>query len=367
MSDDIEIEGVGLNGLVPATRPLDCGNSGTSARLLLGVLAGCAFRSVLTGDASLRARPMRRVTEPLAAAGAVCAELDAPDRLPIAVQGGMLRPIVHHAPRASAQVKSALLLAGLTGGTSVWVSEPQRSRDHTERMLAALGAHLATGEADGRAWVKLDATRRLDALDFTVPGDFSSAAFFLAWSLLTRRAVRISGVGINPTRTGLLDVLQRMQAGILLEGERMHGGEPVADLVCRPAVLVATDVAGAEVVRLIDEVPALAVVAARAAGETRISGAAELRVKESDRIAALAGNLRALGVAAEELADGLVIRGTDAPLRGNVQCQGDHRIAMAFGVLAAQPGNDIRIDDPAVAAISFPSFWDQLHAARTGA
>ena len=360
--DCIDVVGAGLYGLRAPVDPLDCGNSGTSARLLLGALAGCPFRTVLTGDASLCSRPMRRVTGPLAEAGATFEELQGQGRLPIAVHGGNLGTIVHHAPRASAQVKSALLLAGLTGGTSVHVSEPHRSRDHSERMLAAMDAPVAVSERAGRAHVTLDLTRRLNALDITVPGDFSSAAFFIAYAILANRSVRTVGVGVNPTRTGFLDALLAMGAHVGIEMERLEGGEPVADVIARPSALRATNVTAAAVVRLIDEVPVLAVLAARAEGESRITGAAELRVKESDRLRALATNLRAIGVDAEELGDGLVVQGTDAPLAGRVQCQGDHRIAMAFGILAALPGNRIEIDEPDAPTVSFPAFWHELRA-----
>jgi len=360
--DGIEIDGAGLHGLRAPPAVLDCGNSGTSARLLLGTLAGCPFQTVLTGDASLRGRPMRRVTAPLAAAGATFEERAAADRLPIAVHGGNLGTIIHLAPRASAQVKSALLLAGLTGGARVHVSEPHRSRDHTERMLAAMGARIVTGEEAGRAHVTLDVTRRLDTLDIRVPGDFSSAAFFLAWAVLANRSVRVADVGVNPTRTGFINALLAMGARLGVVSDRLEGGEPVADIVAHPSALRATRIAESDVVRLIDEVPVLAVLAARAEGESRITGAAELRVKESDRLHALATNLRAIGVNAEEQADGLVVQGTDAPLTGRVACHGDHRIAMAFGILAALPGNRIEIDEPETAAVSFPAFWHELRA-----
>jgi 3-phosphoshikimate 1-carboxyvinyltransferase len=361
----IAIAGHGLQGLQEPAAVLDCGNSGTTARLVLGVLAGSRLTATLTGDASLRARPMRRVTAPLAAVGARFEELGEPDRLPIRVSGGGLREIDYASPQASAQIKSALLLAGLTGGVPVRISEPLLSRDHTERMLRAMGADLVVSHRPGEApRVELQPPEFLDPLRLTVPGDFSSAAFFLAFGILAPRGgVRIRGVGVNPTRTGLLDVLRRM--GALVE-EYAPGDicdEPVADLVATPARLRGTAIGAAEIPALIDEIPVLAILAARAEGETTITGAAELRVKESDRIAALAGNLRAIGVDAEELPDGLVIHGSDAPLAGRVQCFNDHRIAMAFGVLAALPGHEIEIDDPGIASVSYPAFWDHLRGA----
>src|SRR5690606_4156453 len=354
----IAVAGHGLHPFHQFAGPLDCGNSGTTARLLLGLLAGQPLRAVLTGDDSLRARPMRRVTEPLASMGARFTELGEPDRLPIEVEGGPLQPIRYANTRASAQVKSALLLAGLTGGARVEVTEPAPSRDHTERMLRAMGANLMVETGEDGVRIAFEPPAFLDPLDLAGPGDFSSAAFFIALaSLAGAGPLRITRVGVNPTRTGLLPVLERMGARIVLEDACEVCGEPAADVFVWPSALEATTVDAAELPAMIDEVPVLAVLAARAHGETRITGAAELRVKESDRLAALAANLRAIGAEAEELPDGLVVRGTDAPLAGRVSAFGDHRIAMAFGVLAALPGHRIEIDDPGVVAISNPAFW----------
>jgi len=354
----VAIAGHGLRPFRQPAGPLDCGNSGTTARLMLGLLAGHPLRAVLTGDDSLRGRPMRRVTEPLSRMGARFTELGEPDRLPIEVEGGPLQPIRYASPRASAQVKSALLLAGLTGGARVEVTEPVASRDHTERLLRAMGADLRLQAGADGVRITLEPPTLLDPLDLAVPGDFSSAAFFIALGLLARTGpLRIRRVGVNPTRTGLIPVLERMGARIVLEDACDVCGEPVADVFVWPSALEATTVGAAEIPAMIDEVPVLAVLAARARGETRITGAAELRVKESDRLAALAANLRAIGAEAEELPDGLVVRGSDAPLSGRVRSFGDHRIAMAFGVLAALPDHRIEIDDPGVVAISHPAFW----------
>jgi 3-phosphoshikimate 1-carboxyvinyltransferase len=352
-------------GAAPATlrqpiEVLDCANSGTTARLLLGLLAGLPFRATLTGDASLRGRPMRRVTGPLERMGA---RFDPPaaDRLPLAIHGGGLRQIAHTSAHASAQIKSALLLAGVTGGVPVEVTEPFLSRDHTERMLAAMGATLRVAhEPGGVAHVALEPPDTLAPLDLTVPADFSSAAFFLAFGLLGAAPVRVPGVCINPTRAGLLAVLARMGGRVDVEDERTEGGEQVADLVAHPSRLFATTVEAAEIPAMIDEVPILAVLAARAEGETRITGAGELRIKESDRLAALADNLRAVGAQAEELADGLIVDGSDAPLAGRARTRGDHRIAMAFGVLGAATGYDVEVDEPEVVDVSFPGFWELL-------
>ena len=358
---ELVFEGIGAAGLRSPAEPIDCANSGTTARLLLGLLAGVPVHVTLTGDASLRRRPMRRVTGPLGLMGARFRERGEPDRLPIAVEGGGLRPFAYDSPHASAQVKSALLLAGLTAGVRVAVTEPLLSRDHTERMLAAMGARIETERLpDGRARAAIEQTTSLSPLDITVPGDFSSAAFFLALGLLGTAPVRVPAVGVNPTRAGLLPVLERMGARIAVENVRVEGGEEVADIVAYPSQLKATTVSGEEVPAMIDEIPVLAVLAARARGETRISGAGELRVKESDRLAALAGNLRALGGGAEELPDGLVIQGSDRPLRGTVRTYDDHRIAMAFGILGATAGTDVAIDSPGVVDVSFPDFWELL-------
>lgn len=357
--DVVRIDGRGLRGLEAPAGVLDCGNSGTTARLLLGILAAQPLEAALDGDASLRARPMRRVTAPLTRMGGCFVELGERDRLPLRVLGQALRGGEFEIPHASAQVKSAILLAGLCAGVRVRIREPARSRDHTERLLARLGATVRHA-ADGT--IELEPVERLAPLEIDVPGDVSSAAFLVALAVLGGSAddMRIRHVGVNPTRTGMLDVLARMGAKVEIVDRADAGGEDVADLVCRQAQLRATEIRAAEVPALIDELPALAILAARADGETRVSGAAELRVKESDRITAIVANLRSLGVEAAELEDGFVVRGSDAPLAGRVQAGGDHRIAMAFGVLAALPGNDVSIDDRGVADISFPGFWDLL-------
>jgi 3-phosphoshikimate 1-carboxyvinyltransferase len=337
--------------------------------------------AVLTGDASLRSRPMRRVTDPLTRMGARFREDGEPDRLPIQVTGGPLESLTYASPVASAQVKSALLLAGLTAGVPVTVVEPHASRDHTERMLRLLGVSVEAGpesvddggEGAGGWRVSMDpAPGPLPPLEFQVPGDFSSAAFLAAFALLGgagREGLRLAGVGLNPTRSTLLQVLERMGGGveILGVGQGDEGtGEPVGDLVLRPAVLGATEVGGEEIPGLIDEIPVLAALVARAKGVTRIRDAGELRVKESDRIAALVVNLRALGVEVEEFEDGLAVRGSEAPLRGRVRTFQDHRIAMAFGVLGALPGNDIQVEEPEVVEVSYPGFWTLLAELASG-
>jgi 3-phosphoshikimate 1-carboxyvinyltransferase len=359
---ELVIDGVGLAGLRESDAAVDCGNSGTTARLLMGVLAGHPFASTLTGDASLRSRPMRRVTRPLAAMGATFEELEQPDRLPVRMLGGRLRSIEYTSPHASAQVKSAILLAGLTGGVDVSISEPMPSRDHSERLLLRLGLPLTTvRHDDGAATVALPAVKELPPLDLDVPGDFSAAAFVITLACLAARdAVRVVDVGLNPTRTGALAVLRRMGADARIENERDSGGEPMGDVVVRRAPLRGVHVGADEVPSLVDEIPVLAVAAACAEGTTTFEGAGELRLKESDRIAAIVTNLRILGVQADELPDGLVVHGGGRPLAGRVRALYDHRIAMAFGLLTAVAGSGVEIDDPGVVAVSYPDYWSML-------
>lgn len=362
---------VEIRGPVPLRSPpdaLDCGNSGTLARLLVGLLAGLGLAARLDGDPSLRSRPMDRVAYPLQAMGARISYLERPGRLPLLVEArasGSLRPLRHRLRVASAQVKSGLLLAGLAGRVRVEVVEPGRSRDHTERMLAAMGAPVTFRPEGAGARATLDPEGwdgRLRPLDLRVPGDPSSAAFLIAAALLVGRPIRVEGVLLNPTRTGFLEVLREMGARVEEEPTGEEAGEPVGDLVVRPGPLGPFDIGPEMVPRLVDEVPALAVLAARAAGVSRLAGAAELRVKESDRLAALAANLGALGVPCRELSDGLEVAGTEAPLEGTVVTGGDHRIAMAFGALAAAPGCRVQVDDTDCAALSYPRFWEDLRA-----
>ena len=372
---EITVRGVGVTGLTAPSGPLDLGNSGTGTRLLMGVLAGSGIQATLTGDASLRSRPMRRVTDPLSAMGAGFDYLEEDDRLPVTVLGRRpLSPIDWSSPVASAQVKSAILLAGLTGGAFALVTEPRKSRDHTERMLSSVGAPVLSHAVEGGWRVELrDPPERIRPLDFDVPGDFSSAAFPLALAALGGVVgggpLTVRRVGLNPTRTAFLGVLERMGIRMevaLDEGDEGTVDEPVGSVTAWPGALKATDVAAEEVPRLIDELPLVAILGARAQGTTRIRGAEELRAKESDRIAVMVGNLRALGVRVEERPDGLDVEGSDRPLLGTVLTRGDHRIAMAFGVLAALKANRVEIDDPTVADVSFPGFWKLLRGVATG-
>lgn len=358
--DEIVIDGVGLRGLQTPAKVLDCGNSGTTTRLMAGVVAGAGLTARFVGDASLSTRPMRRVAKPLEAMGALV-ELPAHGGLPMIVTGSTLQGVTWHPDVASAQVKSAILLAGLVADVPVEVHEPVATRDHTERMLRARGADV---RADGRS-VTFIPGARLEALDVDVPGDPSSAAFFAGLAALGgTSALLIEGVGVNPARVGAFRVLKRMGARVTYGPSRDQGGEPVASVTVAPGTLRGVEITEQEVPSLIDELPLIACVAARASGETRVTGAAELRVKESDRIHAIVSNLRALGVDADELPDGMVVRGSDRPLRGAVLTHGDHRIAMAFGVLGALAANDITIDDPSCVAVSYPTFWDELADVR---
>jgi 3-phosphoshikimate 1-carboxyvinyltransferase len=357
------VAGRGLRGLAPAALPLDCGNSGTTARLMLGILAAHPFSTTLTGDASLSRRPMRRVADPLRAMGATIDTPAGHDGLPLTITGGDLRSVSWTTPVASAQIKSAILLAALCARIPVTVQEPQQSRDHTERLLASLGVPLQSDRnPDGSVRISLVPCERLAAFELTVPGDPSSAAYFAALGALADSGeILLRDVALNPTRTGFIAVLRRMGARVELH-PRTAPGEPIGDLVVQPRPgLAATSIEPDEVPALIDELPLLACVAARADGETVIRGASELRVKESDRIAAIVANLRAIGVDAEELPDGMRIRGSPtARPRGLIRTFGDHRIAMAFATLGAATGRELAIDDPECVAISYPDFWRDL-------
>lgn len=364
ISEEMRIAGRGLRGLHSPSQPLDCANSGTTARLLMGIIAGQGLTAIFTGDESLRGRPMRRVTDPLRRMGANIAELGAADRLPLRVQGGALRSIDYISPRSSAQVKSAVLLAALTAGVKVSFSEPVLSRDHTERMLNALGMELRTVVDHGGMRIELDPVEALEPLDNIVPADLSSAAFFLARGLLAEPAIRVRDVGVNATRSGFLDVVRRMKGTIHVESRDTFATEPVATLIAEKSVLTGTRIEGNEVPRLVDEIPIIAALATQAEGTTEIVGAGELRVKESDRLTAMVNNLRNVGADAEELHDGLVVHGHRRPLRGRVRSHGDHRVAMAFGILASLPGNQITLDDRRVVDVSFPQFWNQLERCR---
>jgi 3-phosphoshikimate 1-carboxyvinyltransferase len=351
----LSIEGKGWAGLGAPKKIIDCGNSGTTMRLLSGILAGRPFVSTLDGDASLRRRPMKRVAEPLEEMGARF--LSREGCAPLVIHGGNLKGVHYATPVASAQVKSAILLAGLQADGVTTVEEPQQSRDHTEIMARALGAKL---EARGKT-VSVEGGHKLAPLDIQVPGDLSSAAFFMAAAaMIPSSDVLIRGVGCNPTRSGVIDILRRMGAGIDLLDERTAAGEPVADIRVRGTKLKGVDIGPEMVARTIDEYPILAVAGALADGITGICGAKELRYKESDRIAVMTEQLRRLGAKVEEREDGMVIEGRERFKGASVQSAGDHRVAMALAVAGLSADGGVAIDDTACADISFPGFFDLL-------
>ena len=336
---------------------LDCGNSGTTTRLLLGALSAHQFSATLTGDSSLRRRPMRRVTTPLATMGARFIEQNG-DGLPLTVEGARLNPLRYEMPVSSAQIKSAILLAGVTGQVDVALREPRgKSRDHTERLLQAFGYEVVESEG----WVKFSPTGRIEPFEIEVPGDPSSAAFLVGAAVLAEGGeLSIAGVGVNPTRTGFLNVLGRMGAQVRIENPSVRFGEPVGDLLVRPAPLRATEVSEGEIPGLIDEIPLLAALASRAQGTTTFRQVGELRVKESDRLGLIAENLRAVGARAEVVGNDLVVEGSQTVPQGRVRTAADHRLAMAFAVLGTVPGARVRIDNMACAAVSFPRFPETL-------
>ena len=350
--DRLRIDGVGLHGLQAPPGDLDMGNSGTAMRLLLGLLAGQKFDSRLVGDASLSSRPMGRVIEPLVAMGAVIGSRDE-GRAPLEITGSRrLRGIDYTLPVASAQVKSCLLLAGLYAKGETVVREPAPTRDHSERMLRGFGCELVA--ADGV--IRIVGGQQLRACDVDVPADISSAAFFLvAASIRPGSDITLRHVGINPTRTGVIEILRLMGADIEIGGQRVVGGEPVADIRVRGAQLRGIDIPHRLVPLAIDEFPVLFVAAACARGITRLSGAEELRVKESDRIQVMADGLQTLGIDTEVLEDGIVIHAGQLG-GGEIDSHGDHRIAMAFSVAGLAAARDVVIRDCANVATSFPGF-----------
>ena len=354
----VRVVGVGLRGLGEPAEPLDCGNAGTLMRLLPGILAGQEGRFELTGDESLSGRPMERIAEPLRAMGARVETTDG--HAPLVVEGATLAPVRWELPVASAQVKSCVLLAGLyaDGGPTSAV-EPFPSRDHTERLLEAAGVRLRRKPREAAVWP----AEGLRPLSLEIPGDFSSAApFVLAATLLAGSEVRLHGVGTNPTRTGFLAVLERMGARVAVFNRRVAGGEPVADLEVHSAELTATEIGEEEVPALLDELPLFALAAAMAHGDSVVRGAAELRVKESDRLETVKDALRPLGVRVETRHDGLRVRGVPSRPKGGgvVDAAGDHRIAMlgAIAGLVSREGVDLRGAESA--AVSFPDFFAML-------
>jgi len=354
---ELTISGRGLKGLACARETIDVGNSGTTMRLISGILAGQDFSSTISGDEYLRNRPMRRIILPLRQMGA---KISSPDdnHPPITIEGRKLHSIDYHSPIASAQVKSCILLAGLYASGKTSVTEPSQSRDHTERMLKYLEASI---EIKGRT-VSIGGLSELEARAITIPGDISSAAFFMVACLLLKNSeMSIKGVGINPTRTGIIDVLKEMGADITIENVHEVCGEPVADLNVKSSTLRATNIGGELIPRVIDEIPVLALAATQAEGVTEISGAQELRVKESDRIGTVVSELTKMGASIEEKEDGMVISGGKRLVGSSVNSFGDHRMAMALTIAGLIADGETTISGVECIDVSFPHFIDTLN------
>ncbi len=352
----VRVNGRGLRSFSQPTGSIHCGNSGTAARFLLGLLAASPLVVRVTGDRSLRRRPMRRVTEPLSRMGASFIEF-AGDGLPVEVRGGRVRPLDYASDTASAQVKTALLLAGLIGGVEVSVTEPVRSRDHTERMLRALGVDVETQNTT----VHLSPTDSLPRFTGRVPGDPSAAAFLIAGALMTGLPqFTLRNMAINPTRVGFVNALCRMGADITIREVSEFLGEPVGEVVVRASKLSGTTVEAHEVPTLIDEIPVLAVLASTCSGTTTFRGVSELRIKESDRLALLASNLVAVGADCQASGDVLEVDGMSRPPKGSIETGNDHRMAMAFATLDRMPGASIRLSETESPRVSYPAFFEDL-------
>ena len=354
--------GKGLKGLHPLSgvSNLDMGNSGTSMRLLLGVLAGQKMEMTLSGDESLSSRPMKRVTDPLKKMGAQIKGRDNGNLAPLTIRGGRLKGIDYVNQLASAQVKSAILFAGLNAEGSTTIREELKSRDHTERLLEICGADIQRNDHG----VSVSATASLRPLDLEIPGDISSAAFFIAGAaMIPGSRVEIDGVGLNPTRTGLIKVLKKMGAKIEVQ-ETVSHPEPIGSLIIKGARLHGTRIKKEETPFLIDELPILMVAMALAEGESLISGASELRVKETDRIASMVSNLKSIGADIEELPDGCVIRGQETLAGGSGKSFGDHRTAMSLAIASLGCRQEVEIDDVACVATSYPAFFKHYKGLR---
>ncbi|MCP4725279.1 MAG: 3-phosphoshikimate 1-carboxyvinyltransferase [bacterium] len=358
---DLQITGKGLKGFLPADKPLDCGNSGTTLRLLTGIIAGQNNEYVLTGDNSLKERPMARIVDPLRLMGAHIEYLDKEGRIPIRIKPSKLKGIKYKMPVASAQLKSSLLFAGMYASGTTTITEPARSRDHTEIMLDNKGVKIIKNGLD----ISIKKPDNIPASDILVPGDISGAAFFIVLAtLLSNSELTIRNVCINDTRRGVIDVLDEMGADITIIKSRRESGELVAELEVRSAKLTGIGISGDVIPGIIDEIPVIAVAASLAKGKTVIMDAEELRVKESDRISAVYKNLKRMGVNVEEKKDGLIIKGT-RKLKGSIlESYNDHRIAMAFSVAACAAEGHSMITDSEWADISFPGFYSILHRLR---
>ena len=356
--EKVTVEGKGLTGLTPPSEDLYVGNSGTTIRLMLGILANTPFESILTGDDSIAKRPMNRVTKPLKEMGATIDGNDSGNKVPLHIKGGETRGIHYTSPIASAQVKSAIILAGLDGEGTTSVKEPFKSRDHTERMLKAFGVEVETDELS----VSVAGGQKLKGTHIEVPGDISSAAFFLvAGAVVPNSEITLKKVGLNPTRTGILDVLKNMGADIAYQNKNDEASEPFGDLVIKSSALKGTIIEGDLIPRLIDEIPIIALAATQAEGTTIIKDAHELRVKETDRIETVVNELKKMGADIEATEDGMIIQGKSSLHGASVQSYGDHRIGMMLSVAACIAEGETTLANSEAIAVSYPSFFEQLN------
>jgi 3-phosphoshikimate 1-carboxyvinyltransferase len=356
-NEQVTVNGKGISGLKPPTEDLYVGNSGTTIRLMLGILANTPFTSVLTGDESIAKRPMNRVTQPLKQMGAEIEGNESGNKVPLQVKGGKTKGFHYHSPIASAQVKSAIILAGLKGDGTTSVTEPLKSRDHTERMLEAFGAKV---ECEGLT-VSIHGGQELKGTHIEVPGDISSAAFFLvAGAIVPNSTITLQKVGLNPTRTGILDVLNQMGAEISYQNMNDEVSEPFGDLVIKTSSLKGTVIKGDLIPRLIDEIPIIALAATQAEGQTIIQDAQELRVKETDRIKTVVNELKKMGADIEATEDGMIINGRTMLKGAPVQSHGDHRIGMMLSIASCIAEGETTLSNSEAIAVSYPTFYNQL-------
>lgn len=358
----LEINGVGIHGLKKPFKTVDAGNSGTTARLLMGLLSGQEFISGLTGDKYLRKRPMRRVVDPLKLMGADITGENNADNLPLIINGRKLKSIKYRLPVASAQVKSAIILAGLFADGETEIIEPQKTRDHTERMLNHLGSHIRTDDKS----IFVSPVEKLNPSNLSIPSDISSAAFFIVAALINKGSeIILKNVGLNTARTGILEILKRMGGSIEIQDKRIECGEDVGDLVVKSSDLKGIEINGEDIPRAIDELPIIAAAACFAEGRTVITDAKELRVKETDRIKAVVSEFSKLGADITELEDGMIINGSQQ-LKGNIcDSWGDHRIAMSLAIAATLSSGETTINNSECVNISYPEFFDTLSVLRT--
>ncbi|WP_077618591.1 3-phosphoshikimate 1-carboxyvinyltransferase [Bacillus sinesaloumensis] len=363
-NNHVEIEGVGFDGLREPVEVLDTGNSGTTTRLMVGLLSGIPIHSCMIGDESIAKRPMKRVTEPLRQMGAKIDGREDGNFTPLAIRGGSLEGVHYQSPVASAQVKSSILLAGLNATGTTTVTEPHKSRDHTERMLRAFGVEV---EENGLT-VTIKGGQKLTGTTIQVPGDISSAAFFLvAGAIVPNSRITLKNVGMNPTRTGIIDVLVKMGARLEIENERVENNEPIADLTIQTSNLKGIEIGGDIIPRLIDEIPVIALLATQADGKTIIKDAGELKVKETNRIDTVVRELSELGAVIEPTDDGMIISGQKKQLTGgDVHSHGDHRIGMMLAVAACISNGEVNLTDSESISVSYPSFFEHLNVLIEG-